>query len=63
MSGVTCASVGFMIVVCLCYFMFGCAAAAGLFRTMAKQQEQSVSRPVLRVSGEHSQPTGQTIRV
>ena len=43
-------------VVCLCYSIFGCAAAAALVRAVAKQQERLSSR-LLRGSGEQSEQT------
>ena len=44
-------------VVCLCYSVIGCAAAAGLIRAVAKQQER-LSSALLRGSGEQIEQNG-----
>eukprot|EP01043_Picozoa_sp_COSAG02_P031654 COSAG02_NODE_2076_length_9917_cov_906.312589_4_plen_143_part_00 len=43
-------------VVCLCYSIIGCAAAAGLVRAVAKQQER-LSTALLQSSGQESEYT------
>jgi hypothetical protein len=53
-SGVVCFR-GFH-VVCLCYSLFGCAAALGLVRAVARQQQRSMSSALLRASDAGGDP-------